>query len=345
MGRFLREERKRQALWRSKTRWLTQRARNGEGFYSKTGGGPYDFCLPQQLAHENLFEDIRRGALNYFENPPGPLGGSAPIPWHDGGSRLPSTHLCDSQVCCVNFLFPFRFNEAAATALLRLAFDDCFCAVPVQPDTEGLVEFEWLGDPAIDLLGEGSPRQRGAHATSMDVAMCFCDRGRKRHLVLIEWKYTESYRRSELLGAGKFGNSPDGAKRRIRYEHLFSAPDSPIDHGRVTFDELGFEPFYQFLRQQLLAQALEPEFSTARVLHIAPRGNVDFALVTPERLRRENPNSSATNVWFGLLRVPGRFASAHTEDLFGPLINSPPAGLERWAEYLRDRYPSILSST
>jgi hypothetical protein len=179
----------------------------------------------------------------------------------------------------------------------------------------------------------------------MDAAVCFQDHKGSKHLVLVEWKYTESYRRSERVGAGKFNKNRDGITRRARYEDLFSAPDSPIDCSRVTLDELGFEPFYQFLRQQLLAHSLESDFSTVRVLHIAPRGNVDFTLVTSERLRREYPNSSATEVWASLLLAPTRFTSVHTEDLFGPLVALPPVGLEHWAEYLRDRYASVLGGS
>lgn len=344
MGRFLYRQKKLQAAWRRRTDWLTVAARDNDGHYSKKTGGPaYDFCLPLDCADENLFPDIASSAKAYFKSPPGTFGRGVTIPWHDGKGGRPSTHLCDSQVCCVNFLFPFVDNESAATTLLSAVFSESDRAIPVQPDVPGLIEFEWLGDPTVNLLDEGSPRQRGANATSMDAAMCFADRAGARHLVLIEWKYTEGYRGSEKVGLGKFDEESRGAVRRARYGSLFDGPAGPVIAGRVTLSELGYEPFYQFLRQQLLAQALEHSFSSVRVLHIAPRANRDFALVTPERLRREHPGATATQVWGGLLRRPDLFASLYTEDLFGPLVAAPPTGLERWADYIRDRYAFVLN--
>lgn len=341
MGRFLNLERKRQAAWRARTSWISAEAVSDEGRYSKRGTGPYDFCLPPMCAKQNLFADVADQMIDYFRTPPGAQGGGVAIPWHDGKSGHPSTHLCDSQVCCVNFLSPFQSSADAATALLRRAFDNCVGAAPVQPDTQLFVEFEWLGDPSLDLLGEGRPRQRGANATSLDAAMCFIDSSEHRHLVLIEWKYTESYSRSEGAGPSKFAAGRSGDTRRARYGALYAGKASPVRPGMATLEDLGFEPFYQFLRQQLLAQALESAYSSVHVLHIAPRANSDFLLVTPERLRSKYPDDSATQVWRRLLVEPDAFKSMYTEDLFGPIVSSPPVGLERWAQYIKERYEFV----
>jgi len=48
---------------------------------------------------------------------------------------------------------------------------------------------------------------------------------------------------------------------------------------------------------------------------------------------------TATGVWKRLVKTPGRFLSVGTEGLFAPLLAKPPAGMERWAEYLSKRYP------
>lgn len=174
--------------------------------------------------------------------------------------------------------------------------------------------------------------------------MSFVDSHGDKHLVLIEWKYTESYLASEKIGQGKFDEGSSGETRRSRYEALFDAADGPVRSKIVSLGDLGFEPFYQFLRQQLLAQALEPEYSSVRVAHIAPKANRDFALVTPERLRLEHPGLSATQVWPKLLRRPKLFRSVYTEDLFAHLLDKPPVGLERWAEYIGERYSFIHAS-
>ena len=130
MGRFLNSQKKAQAGWRSCSKWLTPRARAGVGYYSKRPRKQYDFCLPLECAPENLFPDIADKAIRYFRSPPGIFGGNRSISWHDGRNHLPSTHLCDSQVCCVNFLFALMDSEAGASDLLSQVFDDCDRAIP-----------------------------------------------------------------------------------------------------------------------------------------------------------------------------------------------------------------------
>jgi hypothetical protein len=116
---FKTEQKVAQSGWRKSTAFLSELARTAQGYYSKTGGGPYDFCLPIDCAEENLFEAIRPQALDYFRAPPGPLGGRSSVVWHDGRGK-PSTHLCDSQVCCVNFLFALRDSVACVPFQFRM---------------------------------------------------------------------------------------------------------------------------------------------------------------------------------------------------------------------------------
>jgi hypothetical protein len=217
-------------------------------------------------------------------------------------------------------------------------------AVPVQDGEQGLIEFEWLGDPSTSLIGEPAPRTRGSNATSLDAAVAFVDRLGRKHLVLLEWKYTEQYPGSEEVKAGKFDGDGPGATRRKRYGALFEADEGPVDASLVSLEELGYEPFYQFLRQQLLAAALTGNAEPVRLLHIAPRANTDFALVTPERLRAAHPGDSATAVWRGLLRDPSAFVSVHTEDVFRPLLAQPPQGMAAWARYIAERYAFVRAA-
>ncbi len=344
MGRFLAAQKLVQAAWRkSATDWLTEAARTDEGRYSKTKAGPYEFCLPLKNNDENLFSDLRAAALEYFKSPPGLFGGGKPIPWHDGKDG-PSTHLCDSQVCCVNFLFPLRDNREAATRFLKGVFADCVAAVPVQDGERGLIEFEWVGNPALDQIGEGCPRTRGANATSVDAAAAYIDKSGGKHLVLIEWKFTESYRASEKLACGKFDEKGRGKTRCKRYTNLFNDPCGPVDETQVSLIELGYEPFYQFLRQQLLAHELGNGFAKFKLLHIAPKANTDFDFVTSERLRLSHQGKTATEVWTALLRDKSVFVSKHTEELFQELLDAPPKALTNWAGYIRDRYTFVNSS-
>ncbi len=95
MGAFLEEERARQTAFKSASRYLLDRA-CADGIYR---GKPRPFCLPEDCSEENLYAEIRQKALDYFA--------ACGIKWHDGHQGKSSNHLCDSQVCCVNFLLPF----------------------------------------------------------------------------------------------------------------------------------------------------------------------------------------------------------------------------------------------
>jgi hypothetical protein len=95
MGKFLKEEKLKQIAFKLNSPYLTEAAR-AEGVYKKRS---YPFCLPREHAQENLFHEIRQSAQDYFTE--------FSIKWHDGQSEAPSNHLCDSQVCCANFLLPF----------------------------------------------------------------------------------------------------------------------------------------------------------------------------------------------------------------------------------------------
>lgn len=87
-------------------------------------------------------------------------------------------------------------------------------------------------------------------------------------IVLIEWKYTESYSGADLK------ISPSGTDRTGIYRPLFERDDCPFDKDQLPcFDALFVEPFYQFMRQQFLAhemeRAHEMSADTVSVLHIS----------------------------------------------------------------------------
>ena len=87
MGKFLNAERDRQAQFKQESGFFAGAAlQNGE-----YAGKPRLFCLPPELTDENLFEGIRKPAIEWFR--------SHKIKWHDDRNGRPSNHLCDSQVC------------------------------------------------------------------------------------------------------------------------------------------------------------------------------------------------------------------------------------------------------
>jgi hypothetical protein len=152
---------------------------------------------------------------------------------------------------------------------------------------------------------------------------------------LIEWKYTESY-------GGTFLKIADsGTDRTEIYRHLFENADCPINKNLLpSFDSLFYEPFYQFMRQQFLANEMEKAHElgadVVSVLHIAPAHNDDFRKVTSPEL--EKLGESAISIWKKLVKNEGRFISVSIEKLFGNLSETQLPEMKSWVEYVHARY-------
>jgi hypothetical protein len=257
------------------------------------------------------------------------------IRWHDGVDGKPSNHLCSSQVCCVNFLFPFADKPDALTELLRPVFPVIRRMLCIE--THQYVAFEWIG--AENYLRERVPRSdkrtRGANFTSADAAVMFEREDRRRQIVLIEWKYTESY---SSVSKKISRNSTD---RSAIYAPLYQRDDCPLDKDRLpSFEALFYEPFYQFMRQQFMAhemeRAKEGGADMVSVLHIAPAHNHDFQTVTSPELR--SLGTTAVEVWKRLVKPSDRFVSSSTERLFGNFPTQHFPELADWWTYINERY-------
>ncbi len=324
MGKFLKAEKVRQVAFKLASDYFSAEAKP-EGVYK---GKPRPFCLPVAQAAENLAPDIRAQVLDHFR--------ARRIQWHSGIQSGPSNHLCDSQVCCVNFLFTFGSEPDALGTLLRPVFPETRRMLPVD-DSGRYVTFEWIGER--NYLGEkvarGTVRTRGANATSADAIVMFERNDGRRQIVLIEWKYTESYTGISLR------TSASGTDRTTIYMPLYEQANCPLDGSIIpAFSDLFVEPFYQFMRQQLLANEMEKAHELGAelvsVLHIAPAHNKDFLAVTSPALVSLGP--SAIEAWKRLTRHSNRFVSVSTEGLFGGFpIRSFPV-LQDWWAYIASRY-------
>ena len=243
--------------------------------------------------------------------------------------------MCDSQVCCVNFLYPFTDQPAALGALLKPFYPQLSKMLPIEA---GLyVTFEWIGEKNYlgEKISKSGKRTRGAIFTSADAAVLFEQQAGTRQAVLIEWKYCESYSPTPLHVSKR------GTRRTEIYQHLYDASDCPIDKNLLPdYDDLFYEPFYQFIRQQFLAHEMEKagelKANTVSLLHIAPAANSNFRRVTSPELR--NLGESATQVWSKLVKGSGQFLSVSTEEMFGCFPVHHYQVLERWWEYIRARY-------
>ena len=323
MGAFLSSEKKRQASFKADFPYFSDAAR-ADGEYK---GTPRTFCLPLDYAEENLFPEIRQSAQAYFS--------SQGIHWHDGHKGKPSNHLCDSQVCCVNFLLPFAHRPRELAEVLRPLFPAIREMIPIENGQ--YVAFEWIGRENYlnEKIPHGGQRTRGANFTSADAAIIFERTDGERQFVLIEWKYTESY------GGASLKISKHGTDRTSIYKPLFLRDDCPLNKELLpNFDALYYEPFYQLMRQQFLAHEMERAnelgASAVCVLHIAPAHNSDFREVTSPEL--EALGKTAMDVWRTLVRGRDKFMSVTTEQLFGNLSEDQLPDMRTWLEYIGKRY-------
>lgn len=328
MGKFLDSEKIAQTKFKAGSKYLSDSARS-DGMYM---GELRPFCLPVECAEQNLVPEIRKTALSHFAE--------HGIKWHNGQNRKPSNHLCSSQVCCVNFLFPFADKPDELAQVFRLVYPDIEKMLPVESGY--YVSFEWIGQK--NYLGEkvsrSGQRTRGANCTSADSIVMFERKDKKRQIVLIEWKYTESYNSNFM----KYADS--GTDRTEIYRHLFEKTDCPINKDILPgFDSLFYEPFYQFMRQQFLANEMEKAHEMGAdivsVLHISPAHNNDFHKVTSPEL--EKLGESATGIWKKLVKPEGKFISISIEKLFGNLSETQLSGMKTWLEYTRARYQWICA--
>ena len=152
-------------------------------------------------------------------------------------------------------------------------------------------------------------------------------------MVLGEWKYTEEYGRHDL-------GIP---ARKENYSRAFNR--GPLaEKGQGIYDSLFFEPFYQLMRLQLLAQEMESgdkgremECDVVTVLHISPEANHEFRdRVTSQYLKDRCPNTGTLDIWKHLAPAE-KFLSISVEALL-EAISRASMGNPVWKNYLSTRY-------
>ena len=325
---YTEQEKARATEWKKHTRTLPAEAKQPAPYVhqdARVGTTPFDFCIPPQFARYNLLPEVRDTASSLFAE----LG----IPWHAGVGSGPSNHLVSSQVQCVNALAQMVVDP---TRIVR-AFGELLGTVEVLEIEPGrYLTFEYIGPE--DFFGEvpGGDRIRGAHCTSVDAAFLHRTEEGIVELVLIEWKYTESYRvRRPEPGRDKI--------RLGRYSAAVADPDGPIRGDLLPFDLLLDEPFYQLVRQQLLAHALEQSgaegASRVRIVHVLSPSNQEYqrSLARPEH---RVLGDSVSEVWRQLLRRPDRFVSVDSAIFLDPEITSREYVVRYAADVVHDRAES-----
>ena len=320
---FLASEKLRQTEWKLTTKSLTKEAKR-PGLYR---GKLQHWALPVTHAKENLFESIRDEAISYFQR--------NRIWWHTAAQiDAPTNHLCSSQVMLVNCLFPFIRAPEQLRSFLEPIFPDIEKVLPIESPDQ-YIAFEWIG-PHNYLHEEpklGKHRRRGLGNTSIDFAILVQTSTLKKRLILGEWKYVESYSKTNIRYRS------DTTDRLTVYAPLLEAPDSPIVISRLQhIDDLFYEPIYQAIRHILMAHEIKnhhPEIDEVFVLHMRSERN-QFLV--------ENPSPGLTqgdtvyDAIRGTMREPEILIDVGFEDLFGEYLKHVPQELKKWRSFIERRY-------
>lgn len=257
--------------------------------------GPYPVCLPAEFASHNLLPDVRDGAIALFTE--------LAIPWHDGLDNGPSNHLRDSQVQCVNALYGMVEDPDRVAAAFGHVVD-IDEVLPIEPGR--FLTFEFIGPKDyLNEAREGGVRIRGKLCTSVDAAFQYRAPTGETEIAFVEWKYTEAYLTE------RHPKPNYDATRTTRYRHRVEDAAGPLDPTVLPFEMLLDEPFYQLMRQQLLAHCLEcdPEVAVdkVRVLHVLSPHNSGYQQ-SLTRAEHKALGDTVDQVWARILRTPDRFA-------------------------------------
>jgi hypothetical protein len=292
---------------------------------------PRDFVLMQPEL--NLMEAIRNDAVKYFTN-------NNISFWNTGETRLkeinkPSGHMLSSQVACINHLFFFRRHQDIATAILKGIDNNVKTALRLDNDIadHGYVSFEVIGQE--NYLKERS-HTRGANSTSIDAVMLAEMQDNTRKLFIIEWKYVEEYRskQSKFVEEG-------GERRRATYMPFLKKEDCPINILELNdkfVEGIFYEPFYQLLRQTLLAHEMIKAKDFGAIdfihLHLIPADNKELKNNNPSRGILQGEKLEVT--WTNLLKSPNKYKAIDPKYFLEPARQFSNATTA--IKYLEQRY-------
>lgn len=267
--------------------------------YLKKVGRP--FVLQQ--ADKYIHKSVRKEVIKYFAD--------HKIVWWDSRT-VPTGHLLSSQISCLNHLFFLRNDEKAALQILQNINANFVAVLPAFEN--GYVGFEVTGKGSY--LNEGTTQTRGANCTCIDAMMLGVLANGKKIQIVIEWKCTESYTPSDK-SAGSSGKT-----RKDRYDELIDALDSPIQR-TVDLHNFYYEPFYQLMRQSLLAWQMTKhkaqELGADDYIHldVIPENNLHlrYKVTAPDFIQ-----TGLEEAWKSELKNPEKYRIITPQFLLKPLL-------------------------
>ena len=334
MTSFEIREKRRQERFRSQSPTITDAGRSPSDAPWRRHG----HLLALGSEQENLQPTLRgeTGATRFM--------GDRKIKWwrsvqsgDERGRSGPTRNLASSQLACINFLLPLAGDRDALAAML-FAIDDDIVDVAVIDDsrtgTTSLVELEWIG--LSHALEGPSMTTRGANTTSVD-AFLVAETTSGRRAYLLEWKYIEQYR-TKYLGDGEKGKT-----RRERYSGLYAR--SPSFKKGVPLDAWFYEPFYQIMRQRLLADRMvvseELGVSDAKVVVVVPQGNAAYRgrITSPELAAAFPEAQTVADVVRQALVCPEKAFACVSPDWLADTVRLRCGDrVAHWSAYLHARY-------
>lgn len=325
-----------ESFQRQQQEWQAAYLRRAE-FEGKVGDHDRTFQFLPDHSHWNLAPAIADEAKALFDHE----DRAQKIQWHRYAG-----HGCSSQACCVNFLLPLaNYPDLLATWIDHVAGVSGAEPVAIE-ERHGiprLIAFEWF-PPETDYLNEasGGVRPRGANSTSVDAAITF-RLGNQLRLLLIEWKYIESY------GSNRNDEHKKGDPTRLqRYHNIWKRPHGPLrsDIEIDNLSDLFLDPWYQLLRQQMLAYHAETDplsnYDHVTLLHISPSKNTSLKTIRGapflEYARKRGISGELFDAFKDMIASEwrGRFIPLSTEEAFRPIADAPHMA------WLKDRYPDLF---
>ncbi len=301
---------------------------------------PHLLALGHEI--ENLFEPLRghNRAIKYFADRKMKWWRSArsgDTPGEDG----PTRNMASSQIACINFLLPLIGIEGALAAVLRAIDDDVQDVILIEHE-----ETTWPPSPVeLEWIGVGKPLEkdakaiRGALTTSIDAFMV-AETSTSLRAYLLEWKYVEEYKESNGV---RLRNSKTPMNR---YSALYNAESSSFHgDGVAPMDELLYEPFYQLMRQRLLADRMvakrELGATEAKVVAVVPKENDAYRnTITSPPLKERFPDLKAVSDVFRatLKRPDDAYAIVCPSTLVAAVERECGNAAAEWVAYQRERY-------
>jgi hypothetical protein len=325
----------------------------GDGKWSKRPTYTYPHILP--AGHERLafYEPLADAILAYLAE-------------EDIAIHSEVLNLKSSQAACLNLFFPLRQDLDLARSVLGSFLPGLREVTGIEFEYTGpqdVTGIECVGTPKVTKwLGEPERGRRGQNRTSIDAAIFWIGRSKRKHTTLVEWKYTE--RSFGACSAFQSASKDDKARCRAldvardrdlarscllttggdhrsrRYwEHMEAAGISLPAFASVQ--GCPFQgPFYQLMRQFLLAAYLRQtgEADEVEVVSIGLVRNTKLHEV-PSQLHSlvGSGGEGVVGAWNAVLTgVP--LMRHWTVEEFMARVNRLEGIDLGWRNYLRERY-------